>query len=222
MYFFVSFLLLLLLLFGITMGAYRFISELWKKKQSDVMRFLARVRCWELRHMPVVHRASHPTRPDKARMLGYKAKQGYVVYRVRIRRGGRRRQAHRGIVWRKPRNEWILGMPRSRNLRSVAEQRAGARCMNLRVLNSYPIGEDGTFKFFEVIMVDPSHPAIRRDPEINWICNPVHKHREIRGLTSAGKKYRGLRGKGHRYNKTRPGRRHVWKRNNTLSLRRYR
>jgi len=204
------------------MGAYRFISELWKKKQSDVMRFLARVRCWELRHLPVVHRASRPTRPDKARMLGYKAKQGYVVYRVRVRRGGRRRPAHRGIVWRKPRNEWILGMPRAHNLRSIAEIRAGARCMNLRVLNSYPIGEDGTFKFFEVIMVDPSHPAIRRDPQINWICNPTMKHRELRGLTSAGKKYRGLWGKGHKYNKTRPSRRHVWKRNNTLSLKRYR
>ena len=56
------------------MGAYRFISELWRKKQSDVMRFLSRVRCWELRHLPAVHRASRPTRPDKARMLGYKAK----------------------------------------------------------------------------------------------------------------------------------------------------
>ena len=30
---------------------------------------------------------------------------------------------------------------------------------------------------------------------INWICNPVHKHRESRGLTSEGKKNRGL-GKG--------------------------
>lgn len=204
------------------MGAYRFISELWRKKQSDVMRFLSRVRCWELRHLPAVHRASRPTRPDKARMLGYKAKQGFVIYRVRVRRGDRRRAAHRGIVNRKPRNQWILGMKRSRNLRSVAEVRAGARCMNLRVLNSYPIGEDGTFKFFEVIMVDPAHPAIRRDPRINWICKPVMKRRECRGLTAAGRKYRGLNGKGHRHNKQRPSRRHVWKRNNTLSLRRYR
>jgi len=204
------------------MGAYRYLSELWKRKQSDVMRFVQRMRAWELRQLPRVHRASRPSRPDKARRLGYKAKQGYVIYRVRIRRGMRVRPVHRGIIWRKPRNEWILGMPRSRSLRSFAEERAGRHCPNLRVLNSYQVAEDGTFKFFEIIMVDPSHKAIRRDPRINWICKPVMKHREIRGLTSAGRKYRGLQGKGRRYQKNRPGRRHVWKRNNTLSLRRYR
>lgn len=82
--------------------------------------------------------------------------------------------------------------------------------------------QDSTYKYFEVILVDPAHAAIRNDPRINWICNPVHKHRELRGLTSAGKKYRGLRGKGHLNHKARPSRRATWKRNNTLSLRRYR
>ena len=65
------------------MGAYKYLEELWRKKQSDVMRFLLRVRAWEYRQLPAVHRASRPTRPDKARKLGYKAKQGYVVYRGR-------------------------------------------------------------------------------------------------------------------------------------------
>jgi len=55
-----------------------------------------------------------------------------------------------------------------------------------------------------------------QDPRINWIVNPVHKHRELRGLTSAGKKFRGLRAKGHLANKIRPSRRSVWKRNNSL------
>lgn len=50
-------------------------SELWRKKQSDVMRFLQRVRCWEYRQHPSIVRVTHPTRPDKARRLGYKAKQ---------------------------------------------------------------------------------------------------------------------------------------------------
>ena len=77
-------------------------------------------------------------------------------------------------------------------------------------------------QFYEVILVDPSHAAIRRDPRINWIVNPVHKHRELRGVTSAGKKNRGLRIKGHGSNKIRPSRRATWRRNNTLSLRRYR
>jgi large subunit ribosomal protein L15e len=45
--------------------------------------------------------------------------------------------------------------------------------------------------------------VLNQDARINWIVEPVHKHRELRGLTSAGKKYRGLRHKGHAANKVR-------------------
>lgn len=72
-------------------GAYKYIEELWKKKQSDVLRFLLRVRCWEYRQLPGIVRLTRPSRPDKARRMGFKAKQGYVVYRVRVRRGGRKK-----------------------------------------------------------------------------------------------------------------------------------
>ena len=58
------------------MGAYKYMQEMWRKKQSDVMRFLLRVRCWQYRQLSSVHRAPKPTRPDKARRLGYRAKQG--------------------------------------------------------------------------------------------------------------------------------------------------
>jgi len=68
------------------MGAFKYLSELWRKKQSDTLCFLMRVRCWEYRQLPVIHRANRPTRPDKARALGYKSKQGFVIYRVRVRR----------------------------------------------------------------------------------------------------------------------------------------
>jgi len=78
------------------MGAYKYIAELYHKKQSDVMLFLQRVRCWEYRQLPVIHRASRPSRPDKARRLGYKAKQGFVIYRIRVRRGNRKRPAPKG------------------------------------------------------------------------------------------------------------------------------
>ena len=74
----------------------------------------------------------------------------------------------------------------------------------------------------EVIMVDPAHKAIKDDPRINWLCNPTHKHREMRGLTSAGRKYRGLHGKGHNFTKSRPSKRATWRNNNRLSYRRYR
>lgn len=56
-----------------------------------MLRFLLRVRCWEYRQLPSIVRLNKPSRPDKARRMGYKAKQGFVVYRVRVRRGGRKR-----------------------------------------------------------------------------------------------------------------------------------
>ena len=40
--------------------------------------------------------SSRPSRPDKARRLGYKAKQGYVIYRVRVRRGNRKKHVPKG------------------------------------------------------------------------------------------------------------------------------
>lgn len=121
----------------------------------------------------------------------------------------------------KPTNQGINQLKYQRSLKVTAEERVGRRCANLRVLNSYWINQDSTYKYFEIILVDPQHKAIRRDPRINWIVNPVHKHRENRGLTSSGKKSRGL-GKGHSFNHTTAGRRKTWKRHNTLKLQRYR
>ncbi|CAA3008736.1 60S ribosomal L15 [Olea europaea subsp. europaea] len=150
------------------------------------------------------------------------AKQGYVIYRVHVRRGGRKRPVPKGIVYSKPTNQGVTQLKFQRSKRSVAEERAGRKLSGLRVLNSYWIDEDSTYKYSEVMLVDTAHAAVRNDPRINWICNAVHKHRELRGLTSAGKKYRGLRGKGQLNHKARPSRRASWKKNQTLSLRRYR
>merc|ERR1712216_799111 len=105
---------------------------------------------------------------------------------------------------------------------SKAEERVGRACGGLRVLNSYWVAQDAMYKYFEVIMIDPHHKAVRRDARMNWICAPVMKHRELRGLTAAGRHGRGLVKKGHRASKIRPSKRAVWKRTNTLSLRRYR
>lgn len=183
------------------MGAYKYIQEFHKKKQSDVMRFIQRMRTWQLRQLPAVHRATRPTRPEKARRLGYKAKQGFVVYRVRVRRGNRKKPLAKGINYGKPSCAGINEKKPTRKLQSVAEERVGRRCGALRVLNSYWMGQDSTYKFYEVILVDPMHKTIRTDANSNWICNSVMKHRELRGQTAAGKRSRGL-GKGHGYSKT--------------------
>merc|ERR1712154_679809 len=207
---------------SIKMGAYKYMQELYRKKQCDVMRFLQRVRCWQYRQLSTIHRASRPTRPDKARRLGYRAKQGYVIYRVRVKRGGRKRPVPKGCTYGKPKTHGINQLKFQRSHRSIAEERVGRKCGALRVLNSYWVGQDSTYKFYEVILVDPFHKTIRRDPAIQWICRAVHKHRELRGLTSAGKSSRGL-GKGHKYHKTIGGsRRANWKKHNTTVFRRKR
>ena len=105
------------------MGAYKYLEELWRKKQSDAMRYLLRIRAWEYRQLPKICRVAHATRPDKARKLGMKAKQGYVVYRVAVRRGGRKRPNPKGIVYGKPKNQGINQLKNRRNLRSIAECR---------------------------------------------------------------------------------------------------
>ena len=205
------------------MGAYKYIEELWRKKQSDVLRFLLRVRCWEYRQLASIVRVNKPSRPDKARRLGYKAKQGVVVYRSRVRRGGRKRPVSKGIVYGKPVHQGITKLKPKRNLKARAEEKVGRKCGGLRVLNSYWVNEDSTYKYYEVICIDPQHAAIRNDARMNWICNPVHKHRELRGLTAAGKKHRGLMNKkGHLNHKQRPSVRAVLKKNNAVKLRRYR
>ena len=42
----------------------------------------------------ITMRIEHPTRLDKARKLGYKAKQGFVVARTRVRRGDYENYVH--------------------------------------------------------------------------------------------------------------------------------
>jgi large subunit ribosomal protein L15e len=85
------------------------------------MNFILRLRTWEYRQLAVIHRASRSSRPDKARRLGYKNKEGYIIYRVRVRRGGRKRPVAKGIVTGKPTSVGINQLKPTRNLRSVAE-----------------------------------------------------------------------------------------------------
>merc|ERR1712066_916418 len=113
-------------------------------------------------------------------------------------------------------------MKASRNLRALAEERCGRKMPSLRVLNSYWVGQDGTYKFYEVIMVDPSHNAIKNDARMNWICKPVHRHRAQHGVTAAAKKSRGLGVRGNRDNNKRPSRKANYLRRNRINLKRYR
>jgi len=184
--------------------AYKYIAEAWKKPEKSFVDELMRQRLIEWRKQPTVVRVEKPTRLDRARKLGYKAKQGFVIVRVRVRRGGLRKQRPRS--GRRPKRMGVSKYKPAKSLRLIAEERAARKFPNMEVLNSYWVGEDGRFKWFEVIMVDRAHPAIKSDKDINWICQKQHRGRAFRGLTSAGKKVRGLRKKGRGAEKARPSR----------------
>lgn len=170
---------------------YHYIAELWKRPYDGAMKETMRQRLIEWRREPTVVRVEKPTRLDRARALGYKAKQGFVVVRVRVRKGGQRKP--RPDSGRRPKRMGVYGYATWKSLRLIAEERAARKFPNLEVLNSYYVGEDGRYKWFEVIMVDPNHPVVQSDPDVNWICKPANRGRAFRALTSAGKKMRGLR-----------------------------
>merc|ERR1711865_484923 len=111
-------------------GAYKYMEELWRHKQSDALRFLMRVRAWEYRQRPNILTCNRPSRTDKAHRLGYKAKQGYVIVRAGVRRGGRKRQNHRGMVWGKPKHQGINQLKFERNLQNVAEKSRTSICQS--------------------------------------------------------------------------------------------
>ncbi|MEM3609031.1 MAG: 50S ribosomal protein L15e [Candidatus Bathyarchaeia archaeon] len=182
--------------------AYKYIAEAWSKPEKSFVDELMRQRLIEWRKQPAICRIEKPTRLDRARKLGYKAKQGFIVVRVRVRRGGLRKQ--RPKAGRRPKRMGVKKFKPAKSLRLIAEERAARKFPNLEVLNSYWVGEDGRSKWFEVLMVDPNHPAIKADKDINWICQKQHRGRVFRGLTSAGKKVRSLRRKGKGAEKFRP------------------
>lgn len=185
--------------------AYKYIAEVWAKPEQSFLKELMRQRLIEWRRQPTVIRIEKPTRLDRARKLGYKAKQGMLIVRVRARRGGSRKQ--RPKAGRRPKRMGVSKYKPAKSIKLIAEEKAARKFPNLEVLNSYWVNEDGRSKWFEIIMVDPHHPSIESDKDINWICQKQHRNRVFRGLTSAGKKVRGLRRKGKGAEKFRPSKR---------------
>lgn len=166
------------------MNAYNYIKKSLKESLKS--------RLIDWRAQDSIVKLEKPTDIGRARILGYKDKKGIIVARVRIIRGGRRRhKVHRGRKSTKQTVRKVLKM----NYRWVAEQRAANKYINLEVLNSYKVGEDGRHYFFDVILIDPQAPEIKADPNYSWIAKPENKGRVFRGLTSAGRKSRGLRNK---------------------------
>lgn len=172
------------------MGLYKQVARLWKAPKKTLGE-VYKQRLIEWRKEGTIVRIDKPTRIDRARALGYKAKKGFVIVRVRIKKGIRKKpRISRG---RRPKRYGKLKISVKKSAKLIAEERAARKYTNLEVLNSYYVGEDGVYKWYEVIMVDKNSPSIRSDKDINWITEKQHRRRVFRGLTSAGKKMRGLR-----------------------------
>ncbi|BCS90822.1 MAG: 50S ribosomal protein L15e [Candidatus Micrarchaeota archaeon] len=168
------------------MSMYKYIQETfqneYKERSQEYKERLAR---WA--DEPVVKRIDKPTNIARARKLGYKDKQGVIVVRVRVDGGKTKRERFDG--GRKPSKSGRF-YSRHKSLRMIAEERANREYRNCEVVNSYFVGSRSNTKYYEVILVDRNHPAIINDKFYSQIIR--RKGRAFRGLTSAGRKVRGL------------------------------
>lgn len=174
-------------------NAYHYIGEAWKKPESGYGT-VNWERMIEWRQGESFVRVEKPLRLDRARSLGFKAKQGIIVVRARVRRGGLHKKRWQG--GHVPKKMGVKKITMSQNTKVIAEIRTSKHYPNLEVLNSYWVGSDGKNHFYEVILVDPYHPAIRSDKDLQWICTRPATNRVLRGKTSAGQKARGLHNRG--------------------------
>jgi len=183
-------------------SVYGYIRDAWKNPTNTYVQDFrwARMQTW--RKEGSVVRVERPTRIDRARALGYKAKQGIIVVRAKVRRGSLRKS--RFNTGRRTKRMGKNKITAGKSIQRIAEERTANKYPNMEVLNSYWVGEDGKSKWYEVILIDPSHPVIKSDKNLNWVCSSANKNRALRGKTSAGMKGRGMRTRGKGTEKTRP------------------
>jgi len=141
--------------------------QAWKRPNESYVKDLMRDRVVRWRRQPTIVRIDKPTRIDRARRLGYKAKKGFIVVRARVRRGGRRKP--RPKMGRRPKRMGVSKYTPAKSIKLIAEERVARKYPNLEVLNSYWVWEDGKSKWFEVILLDPHSPSIRSDKNVGWV-----------------------------------------------------
>lgn len=147
-------------------NAYSYLSSAWRNSNESYVKNLMRELLIKWRKEPTVVRVEKPTRIDKARRLGYKAKQGFVIVRVKVRRGGARKSRPRS--GRRPKAMGVKKYTRAKSLKRIAIEKAARKFPNLTPLNAYWVWEDGKRVWFEVIMVDTHHPVIKKDEKIQF------------------------------------------------------
>ncbi|MGC8652121.1 MAG: 50S ribosomal protein L15e [Candidatus Micrarchaeia archaeon] len=168
------------------MGTYEQIKKTFRaeyKERSAI--YKSRLSQWSAE--PAITKIAKPTNIARARELGYKAKEGIDIARVRVRGGRSKRKEHGG--GRKPSKSGRF-FTRAKSLQAIAEERAAQAYKNYEVLNSYFVGKAGTKEYYEVIMLNRQSKVLASDPYYSAIL--TQKGRALRGLTSAGRKHRGI------------------------------
>ena len=138
-------------------------DQVWLKMlKENPMELRQRAVIW--RNQNAITRVEKPSRIARARRLGYKAKQGIIVVRMRVGTGGMRKQRPRG--GRRPKHLGVTKIKADVSMKQVAERRVLERYPNMKLLGSYFLYKDGMHYWFEVVLADPSHPRIAKDKEI--------------------------------------------------------
>jgi large subunit ribosomal protein L15e len=133
--------------------------NLWRENAPAL-----RERAIRWRKENAVTRIEKPSRIQKARRLGYKAKQGIIVVRMRVGTGGMRRKRPRS--GRRPKHLGVTRIKADVSMKQVADRRVLERYPNMKLLGSYYLYKDGMHYWFEVILADPSHPRVSKDKEL--------------------------------------------------------
>jgi large subunit ribosomal protein L15e len=165
------------------------------KERSD--EYKSRIIKWNSE--PPIKLVDKPTNIARARILGYKAKEGVFIVRVMLHGGARKRKLAGG--GRKPSKSGRY-FTRSKSLQAMAEERAARKFSNFEPLNSYFVGSAGSRKFYEVILLDRNSPIIKADKQYSNVIS--QRGRAFRGLTSAGRRHRGIIRKRFGAHKLRP------------------
>ena len=133
--------------------------KMWKDNSAEL-----REKAILWRKQNAMIRIAKPSGISRARRLGYKAKQGIVVVRMRVGTGGMRKQRPRG--GRRPKHLGVTRIKAAVSMKQVAERRVLERYRNMKLLGSYFLYKDGMYYWFEIILADPSHKRIAKDKEI--------------------------------------------------------
>ena len=173
------------------MGLVKYVAQTFQKEWKGISddnhnyKSLMQKRTIEYRKEKLsVVKLERPTNLAGARQVGYKAKKGIIVARVRVRKGSG--TYSRPKSKRRPKRQGQAKLTRRKSTRAMAEEKASKKFENMEAIGSYKIAEDGKSHYYEIVLVDRDSKVIAKDKELKFL-KVGQKGRAERGKTIAGK-----------------------------------